>query len=147
MKNEKFNIIDKKGATRKQRLLNFLIDLTFLFISINSLSILLDLLSKWTQRYFWTNALENSTVLQQSLFLLGFVFLYYFVSECYWSQTLAKLITKTVIVTKRGDKPTIKMVFIRTLGRFIPFEPFSFLRNRPIGWHDQLSATYVIKKE
>ena len=147
MKNEKFNIIDKKGATRKQRLLNFLIDLTFLFISINSLSILLDLLSKWTQRYFWTNALENSTILQQSLFLLGFVFLYYFISECYWSQTLAKLITKTVIVTKRGDKPTVKMVFIRTLARFIPFEPFSLLRNRPIGWHDQLSATYVVKKE
>jgi len=33
----------------------------------------------------------------------------------------------------------------RTLCRYIPFEPFSFLGNKPIGWHDSLSKTLVVK--
>lgn len=31
----------------------------------------------------------------------------------------------------------------RTFCRFIPFDPFSFFRKAPLGWHDRLSQTCV----
>jgi uncharacterized RDD family membrane protein YckC len=51
------------------------------------------------------------------------------------------------VVKKDGSKPDIKTLVIRTLCRFIPFEPFSFLGATPRGWHDTYSDTYVIKKK
>jgi uncharacterized RDD family membrane protein YckC len=75
------------------------------------------------------------------------LFLYYFLTEVYFSRTLAKLITRTVVVKKDGAKPTVKMIFIRTLSRFIVFEGLSYLGSVSRGWHDSLSGTYVVKKK
>jgi uncharacterized RDD family membrane protein YckC len=51
------------------------------------------------------------------------------------------------VVKKDGSKPDIKTFLIRTLCRFIPLEPFSFLGAFPRGWHDTLSETYVVKRK
>lgn len=73
---------------------------------------------------------------------LLFFLVYYLVFEGIWARTPAKLILGTVVVTEDGDKPPFRTILIRTLCRFIPFEPFSFFGER--GWHDGISKTYVV---
>jgi hypothetical protein len=134
-------------ATRKKRLLNGIIDLALLYISINSFSMLFVFFARWMEQPAWEHVIEDSSLVQKSLFVLVFAFLYYWLPEWYWSRSLAKLITTTLVVTKSGKKPGAVAILIRTLCRFIPFECFSFLNNQPIGWHDTLSNTYVIQKD
>jgi uncharacterized RDD family membrane protein YckC len=75
------------------------------------------------------------------------LFFYYFLTEVYFSRTLAKLVTRAVVVRSDGSKPTIKMIFVRTLSRFIVFEGLSYLGSASRGWHDSFSGTYVVKKK
>lgn len=74
-------------------------------------------------------------------------FLYYFCSECLFGTTLGKKITRTKIVTVDGRKPSLRQCLIRSIVRFVPFEPLSFYFGRPIGWHDSWSGTRVITKQ
>jgi uncharacterized RDD family membrane protein YckC len=74
--------------------------------------------------------------------LFGLV--YYGVLESASGVTLGKLVTGTKVVDANGNKPTLSKVFIRSLCRYIPFEPFSFLAGR-MGWHDSISGTVVIR--
>jgi uncharacterized RDD family membrane protein YckC len=77
-------------------------------------------------------------------FLVGSIMLvaYYLFFESLWARTPGKLVFGTVVVTESGSKPTLWQIAGRTLCRFIPFEPFSFLGAR--GWHDSASGTRVI---
>ena len=71
---------------------------------------------------------------------------YYVVLEARSGLTLGKLVTGTRVVTEAGAEPTLGRVVGRTFARLIPFEPFSFLGgSRPVGWHDSLSRTRVIR--
>jgi uncharacterized RDD family membrane protein YckC len=82
---------------------------------------------------------------------LGFVasllviFLYYVVLEGTTGRTIGKLVTGTRVVTVNGGKPTFGQILGRTLARFIPFEPFSFLGSTNTGWHDRMSKTRVVR--
>lgn len=67
---------------------------------------------------------------------------FYVVFEGMWGRTPGKLILGTMVVTDENERPSIKTVFIRTLCRFIPFEPLSFFGER--GWHDSISDTKVV---
>ena len=69
--------------------------------------------------------------------------IYFAVMEFSFGKTLGKMITKTKVVMADGSKPTFGTIFIRTLCRHIPFEPFSFLGG-PVGWHDSISKTRVV---
>ena len=71
---------------------------------------------------------------------------YYFILESSFGVTLGKLVTVTRVVNMHGQPPGIGQVAVRTLCRFIPFEPFSFFGSRAYGWHDSLSDSYVVKK-
>lgn len=71
-----------------------------------------------------------------------FFFFYYVFFEGIWARTPGKMMLGTVVVTLEGTKPRLRTILLRTLCRFIPFEPFSFLGER--GWHDGLSDTLVI---
>jgi uncharacterized RDD family membrane protein YckC len=73
--------------------------------------------------------------------------LYYTVLEVVLGRTLGKLVTGTRVVRTDGSKPSIGQVIGRTLCRFIPFEAFSFFGNKgfPIGWHDRIPSTKVVK--
>ncbi len=72
---------------------------------------------------------------------------YYILTEAVWQRSIDKLVTGTRVVTADGRRPTLKQVVGRTAARFIPFEAFSFLGGKgyPIGWHDRLSGTRVIR--
>jgi uncharacterized RDD family membrane protein YckC len=67
---------------------------------------------------------------------------YYLFFEGVWARTPAKFMLGTVVVGEDGGKPPFGKIVIRTLCRFIPFEPFSFFGQR--GWHDGMSDTRVV---
>ena len=56
------------------------------------------------------------------------------------------MITKTRVVTEDGQKPTAMNILGRTACRFIPFDAFSFLGSKAVGWHDSISKTHVINE-
>ena len=78
------------------------------------------------------------------MFVLASPF-YYILSEYFWGKTPAKFITKTSVVNLYGEKPTFINIVGRTLCRYIPFEAFSFLGSRAVGWHDSISRTRVVR--
>ncbi len=81
-------------------------------------------------------------------FVLGIIlsFFYFFISESLWGRTPAKFITKTMVVRAGGGPLTTSQVLGRTAARFIPLEAFSFIfSHHPVGWHDSLSATRVVR--
>jgi uncharacterized RDD family membrane protein YckC len=69
---------------------------------------------------------------------------YYVAFEAIFARTPAKWITKTRVIDQDGGTPTFTQVLGRSLARFVPFEPFSFLFNVR-GWHDRWPGTRVVK--
>lgn len=79
------------------------------------------------------------------IIIVGGYFLYFVVCEGLWQKTLGKLITKTKVVDREGNKPSFLKILGRSIARYIPFEQFSFLFGSfPVGWHDSLSKTLVV---
>jgi uncharacterized RDD family membrane protein YckC len=80
-------------------------------------------------------------------FILGFIIIliYYVLFEATTGRTPGKYLTGTKVVTLDGKKPSFGQIIIRTLCRFIPFEPFSCLGTYPRGWHDRISKTMVVR--
>ncbi|MEO1517847.1 MAG: RDD family protein [Bacteroidota bacterium] len=72
---------------------------------------------------------------------------YFVLFEGTTGKTPGKYITGTKVVTIHGDKPTLLNIVGRSFCRLIPFEAFSFLGARGVGWHDSISKTYVVKDE
>ena len=80
---------------------------------------------------------------------LVFMFLfpiYYILGEFYFQQTIGKFFTKSIVVNEYGENPDFQTILVRTVIRFIPIEPFSFLADNR-GWHDKWTKTYVIRKD
>jgi uncharacterized RDD family membrane protein YckC len=74
--------------------------------------------------------------------------LVYFTSLEFTSgRTFGKLVTGTRVVSEDGTEPSFAQILGRTFARLIPFEMFSFLvgAGHPVGWHDSLSRTRVIR--
>lgn len=72
---------------------------------------------------------------------------YHFIFEATLGRTPAKFLTGTRVVSASGARATTGQILGRTLARFVPFEPLSFLfgGNPPNGWHDKWSNTRVVK--
>ncbi len=87
----------------------------------------------------------GSELLYQVLGML-FMFFYYMVFEGFFSRTIGKFVTGTIVVNRDGYPPSFGQIVGRTLGRFIPLDPFSFLASRARGWHDSVSGTYVVRR-
>lgn len=73
--------------------------------------------------------------------------IYYVICEAGFGKTLGKLATSTRVVNIHGEKPTFQQIFVRSLCRLIPFEPFSAFNSNKIMWHDSLSKTYLINEK
>ena len=70
---------------------------------------------------------------------------YYTATEYAFGASPAKLLLGSRIVSTDTDGAralSLGKVLVRSLARFIPFEPFSFLGSR--GWHDRVSETTVV---
>ncbi len=116
----------KKPASSGRRLANYFID------RIGAYAIGLALFALFGENSGWIVAVS----------VLGGYHLFF---ESMWARTPGKWITKTKVVMMDGTEPGFTTVLLRTLCRFIPFEPFSFLvGSHPRGWHDRLTKTLVV---
>lgn len=73
---------------------------------------------------------------------LTIIAVYYVFFEGIWGRTPGKFVMGTIVVTEQGERPSFGQIIIRTLCRFIPFEPFSCLGER--GWHDSIPKVHVV---
>ena len=72
-------------------------------------------------------------------------FVYYIGLESLNGKTLGKYITGTHVISRDGSDADFNQILIRTISRYVPFEPLSFLGGaRPSGWHDKWSKTMVV---
>lgn len=124
-------------ASILKRLSNFLIDRVASYIPL--------ILCSMYFLYFPSTS-DSGTFETVLISIAGVLFFaYHLICESIWQRTLGKLITKTKVVDKEGNKPSFLKILGRSLARYIPFEPLSFLfSGYPIGWHDSLSNTLVV---
>ncbi|MFM9910990.1 MAG: RDD family protein [Chitinophagaceae bacterium] len=92
---------------------------------------------------------ENSLLLTPFVNLLFsvviMVFTYTLIEFLSKGKSLGKLITKTRAVKNNGSHLTFKDALLRSLIRFVPFEPFSGFGIYT--WHDQWTDTMVSKEQ
>ena len=112
------------------RLVNFIIDSVFYYQVLG--------------RFLGELSIVNTNPIIELVYLFSFP-LYYTVCEYFFQKTLGKVFTQSLVVNEYGEKPDFKTIVVRTVIRFIPFEPFSFFSSNR-GWHDKWTNTYVIRK-
>lgn len=146
MKNNEFSVTDDLLATRGQRFLNCILDLLIVHIILASIGTTIIIIGDVSNNYELANWIESTTTVEKLLFWSVILFLYYFLTETYFSRTFAKYFTKTIVVTKDGSRPNKRTISIRTLSRFIPLEALTFLGTNVRGLHDLFSDTFVVRK-
>lgn len=119
-------------ASQSKRFINLIID----FLAIIAFSFFLGIIIAFVNPQLIDSIPEILITL-----LINLSFYCFF--EIVFKQTPGKMITGTRVVAEDGSEATAGQVFGRSLCRFIPFEPFSFLGDGP-GWHDTITATRVI---
>jgi uncharacterized RDD family membrane protein YckC len=125
-------------ATEGNRLLNYLIDLAI----INVINFVIGLSFAPI-----TRGEGISTFISYVISFCVF-FMYYFLFEGLTQRTAAKFITKTKVVMVDGTKPSLGTIALRTLSRFVPFEPISAYSSQKelhTWWHDRWVNARVIK--
>jgi uncharacterized RDD family membrane protein YckC len=137
-------IPDRVLASKSQRFLNFIIDRVFFLVIMLFFVLLLSLLAEFTGDYSWIEWLQNIDNLSDALVSILINLLYYFIFELAFGKTIGKFITGTMVVSKNNDELKASQVAYRTLSRIIPFEPFSFFGDVPIGWHDSNGNSLVV---
>jgi uncharacterized RDD family membrane protein YckC len=142
----KFTIPNYILASKTTRALNFAIDLIFMKIFSAILYFIAAFVAfdGYNSSLDWLNSFDKA---QNFLLWTIIMFIYYATSEIILARTLSKYFTKTIVVMIDGSKPQPIDILGRTLIRIIPFEYFTFFRGRNPGWHDELSKTFVVKKD
>jgi len=132
-----------KNASTGKRFANYIIDLIFFYIFSFLFGMFLGLI-------LYVIAPSTLSIFEEDNILINYLFgfvagmIYYSSFEILTGRTIAKFITKTKVVDEDGNPPDFGTIVIRSLCRFIPFEPFSFLGDEGKGWHDKLSKTRVV---
>lgn len=125
--------INLERASVGKRFLNYIIDIVVFYVACFLAGAIVGL------------ATGSPTVSQFELYFIALAvfFLLYFVEEAFMKgKTIGKLITGTRAVNEDGTPINAKTAAIRTVIRFVPFEPFSAFGYLP--WHDSWSRTIVI---
>lgn len=144
---EEYNAFVKSSAGTGKRFANFILDWIFIYIFIVvlifSLGLIMEIVAPGT-----IYTISNNKVFIYTLVYFSYL-LYYVTLEATTGRTIGKFITGTKVITMEKDQPGFSIILLRTICRFIPFEPFSFLSDSKTGWHDRLSKTrvVVVKKE
>jgi uncharacterized RDD family membrane protein YckC len=135
-------------ASQNRRFVNFIVDNIVLQIVVQASGFLMGMV------YAIVKVSAGGQITQEdvaTMQIVGFFWgiasglAYYILMEWLFQRTIAKFLTGTIVVNQDGQRPTLKQVLGRSFARFIPFEPFSFFGAKPIGWHDSLSKTLVIR--
>lgn len=128
-----------KPAQWSKRLANVFIDFFFFYVLIITLGVIIALINP-----NWIDAIANSDSALDRIVSTLLYISYYVAFEGWLGKTPGKIITKTKVVDKDGQKPTWISIVWRSLGRIIPFDAFTFLKPNPIGMHDRLANTMVV---
>jgi len=135
-----------QDANKKKRAINYLVDMIcvyiFMFILVFVLGIVLAIVYPSGINFF--TDIENNVGLNYLMVFISALG-YYILFEATAGQTIGKMLTKTKVVDSNGNKPAFSTILLRSLCRFIPFNPISFLFALDGGWHDQLSKTKVVE--
>lgn len=130
-----------KAVTNKgPRFVNRLLDAMYLNMMV------LNIVSYFMSGFYSFGSRDSSDVIIGYVLMLLFPFLYYFITESIFKQTIGKVITGTYVMSKDGRRAPILNVLGRTLCRYIPFEPFSYLVDEGGRWHDRFSGTDLFYK-
>jgi uncharacterized RDD family membrane protein YckC len=123
-------------ASQGQRFLNLLVDQVCCFALSFCIGIVLAVLG----------AQEVLESVPNLLFGMAIMLVYYIPQEMLFGRTIAKLLTGTKVVAIDGSTATFGQILGRTFARMIPFEAFSYFGGKqPVGWHDSLSGTRVVR--
>jgi len=141
---KKIKVTPQMYASKGKRFANFLIDYVIRLVFGLILGVVLGVLAEITGDYGYIGWIENMNRLEELIFSLTLLLLYYLVFETFTGRTLGKYITNTKVVTIDGQKPEADKILYRTLSRLIPFDALSFLGDEGKGWHDTLSKTIVV---
>jgi len=134
------------NAGNWRRFFNYIVDLISFYVFIIVLSFIFGLIFMILDVNFDETAsvIDKSPLSYVISFVLATIF-YTFMEYLTKGRSVGKFLTKTKVVNVDGSLPTLKSFFIRSLCRFIPFEPFSFFSSKGYGWHDDYSGTRVVK--
>lgn len=142
----KFRIPNYILASKNSRALNFLLDVFFMKFICGILYFVVSLMILNKEFESFENWLISFDKIQNILLWSIQMFFYYLILEILFARTIAKYITRTIVVLVDGSKPKPIDILKRTFLRIIPFEYFTFLRGRELGWHDEYSKTFVVVK-
>jgi uncharacterized RDD family membrane protein YckC len=107
MKNNEFAVTEDLWATRGQRFMNCILDLLIVHTILITIATTIVIIGNITNNFDLTNWAESTTILQRLILWAILLFLYYFLTETYFSRTFAKYFTKTIVVTKDGSRPKL----------------------------------------
>lgn len=136
----------KVSATNGARFANYIIDTIMLYVC--TIIIVLVFTTIYMLIVPTTDFLpkeDNNSLFE---YVIGAVMgVIYFTTLEYFTggRSIGKYITKTKVITIDGKKPGFIDCLVRSLCRYIPFEPFSFFSGTDCAWHDSISKTRVIK--
>jgi uncharacterized RDD family membrane protein YckC len=132
--------VEYEYATQGQRFGNYIIDRIVVFI--------LAAVAGGVLGAFSPEIAEDDAALNIAGIFISFAvsFFYYTIMEGAMNgKTIGKFITRTRALRHDGAALDMGKAASRSLCRFIPFEPFSFLGEGASGWHDTISGTIVVK--
>lgn len=106
-----------------------------------------DLLFFYAITEIWVVFMSSTmTYLQMVIIISGMIvvyFLYFFLAEALLGQTPGQSLTNSCPVGLRSPM-SVRKALLRSLGRLIPFDRFSFLWGK--NWHDRVSGTTVARR-
>lgn len=128
------------------RFVNYIVDQIVMGLIVNGVKYGLAFISMGGKYNDYFLLQEGTSALLYNLVLsFGITICYYAVFETATNgRTIGKMLTGTIAITQDGSAFTFKHALLRTLCRFIPFEPFSTFGYMP--WHDSITKTTVVKK-
>jgi len=134
-------------ASKNQRFANYVIDYIMQLIILVGIVMVITMISLFLGNEQLVARIEAMNRFEEYALGALIVLIYYNIFEIFFSRTIGKFVTKTIVVNELGEKPTVNEILVRTVCRIIPFDAFSFLGEPGKGWHDSISKTYVVKKE
>jgi len=139
LRSQETRVVYQDSVSKGTRFTNYILDFFFRLAFTLAIGIVIAIIAP-----SWLIVFEESNKLLE--YIIGFVvgIAYYITLETLTGRSMAKLITRTKVVMENGEKANFEAILIRSLCRFIPFNPLSFLGESSRGWHDTLSKTKVI---